>query len=607
MYGMARRQTAHTSAHPITEAGHAFIAKSRCTIHSIDLLAGTTFSNNFAKLAVSTWPGDPYSAELWMQRYLADGHPWLTDNATEADVTLLQSNLSLACRKWKQFGVSHAWMEAVWRRHAGAADSKTRGAVMGTEWLRGHHRRKLPPQTTKFERVWPAYPDANGPQLALIYTCDIYPPWWRSPWTANSLLALRWAKGPFSGSDLDLVIPACINEATGGGAAPWLAGTAAAPLLPLYRARRLLFFAGHTPKLYISRFRFDLWTQLRRAQLGAYGGQITLDSGDLDCMIGTFEICTSDSAIEANHTSFCRERCAAESRHQGHVPTRTCMRSAEELRRTCRSYRGVDWELVHAAPARAVGLGGRISVGSFLGKGLAHRFCVASPGDLLYTPKTSEAVALAAAGGCVPLLVLPDSPFGITFSDARSNKTRLPPGLFSEKRGRRMLQYPELLAKWEALPESTRRHVSFAQWAWLHHAMGASLPYIRWLDWCEFALILPASLALSHTTEVLAALSAISEKRFGRMAAAALAARPAFVYSARRRGEELAAQDFVLAELCAHAAHVKRFNISTRGNNRLAEIQNQHNAQGPDERPIHYATRLARCIVTPSSMVATAK
>ena len=37
-------------------------------------------------------------------------------------MTILQSNLSLACRKWKQFGLSHAWMEAVWRRHAKAAE-----------------------------------------------------------------------------------------------------------------------------------------------------------------------------------------------------------------------------------------------------------------------------------------------------------------------------------------------------------------------------------------------------------------------------------------------------------------------------------------------------
>mmetsp|Transcript_3548 Transcript_3548/g.7676 ORF Transcript_3548/g.7676 Transcript_3548/m.7676 type:complete len:120 (-) Transcript_3548:767-1126(-) len=36
---------------------------------------------------------------------------------------------------------------------------------------------------------------------------------------------------------------------------------------------------------------------------------------------------------------------------------------------------------------------------------MLHRFCIVSAGDTLSTQKMSEAVALAAVGGCLPLLV----------------------------------------------------------------------------------------------------------------------------------------------------------------------------------------------------------
>ena len=39
-----------------------------------------------------------------------------------------------------------------------------------------------------------------------------------------------------------------------------------------------------------------------------------------------------------------------------------------------------------------------------------HRFCLAAPGDFVSTPKITEFVAVGAAGGCLPLLVLDGPP-----------------------------------------------------------------------------------------------------------------------------------------------------------------------------------------------------
>ena len=38
---------------------------------------------------------------------------------------------------------------------------------------------------------------------------------------------------------------------------------------------------------------------------------------------------------------------------------------------------------------------------------MSHRFCLVAPGDYPCTPKVSEAMALGAVGGCIPVFVVP--------------------------------------------------------------------------------------------------------------------------------------------------------------------------------------------------------
>ena len=43
----------------------------------------------------------------------------------------------------------------------------------------------------------------------------------------------------------------------------------------------------------------------------------------------------------------------------------------------------------------------------YLQQAMRHRFCVVAPGDTWTTAKLAETIAVGAAGGCLPLLVLP--------------------------------------------------------------------------------------------------------------------------------------------------------------------------------------------------------
>ena len=47
-----------------------------------------------------------------------------------------------------------------------------------------------------------------------------------------------------------------------------------------------------------------------------------------------------------------------------------------------------------------------LPAGRYFKAAMGHRFCLAAPGDFVSTPKITEYVAMGAAGGCLPLLVL---------------------------------------------------------------------------------------------------------------------------------------------------------------------------------------------------------
>ena len=99
--------------------------------------------------------------------------------------------------------------------------------------------------------------------------------------------------------------------------------------------------------------------------------------------------------------------------------------SAWRYHRSCKAYRGVNYtdELGDMALATR-----KLSQEAYFLETMGHRFCLNAPGDFVSTPKITEFVAVGAADGCLPVIVLRGPPAG-------------------------------------------------------------TLPYTRWLDWCEIAVL----------------------------------------------------------------------------------------------------------------------
>ena len=127
----------------------------------------------------------------------------------------------------------------------------------------------------------------------------------------------------------------------------------------------------------------------------------------------------------------------------------------------------------------------------YFANAMGHRFCMAAPGDFVSTPKITEYVAMGAAGGCLPLLVLA---------------------------GR---------------PERT-------------------LPYTRWLDWCSIGYIVSDTRARHDMQSVLKKLEAVTSLEAAAKRAHLLAVRDAFVFrpGSHATGARPSAIDFLLGELC---------------------------------------------------------
>ena len=233
----------------------------------------------------------------------------------------------------------------------------------------------------------------------------------------------------------------------------------------------------------------------------------------------------------------------------------------------------------------------RLSKEGYLQACMQHRFCLVSPGDTLTTNNVGESVAVAAGGGCIPILVLPDSPFnGAAFRGELPNMTvgaRRPLDVRPPK-GHHKKEDPALLAAWMALPRSMRAEVPYGRWAWMHEAMQVMLPYARWLDWCQLGFIVPTSLAVSRMQPIMAHLATIGEEALQAKVDGARRVRGAFVVDAAqsRNGSPkhrlATAEDFMLAEMCNTARAAQQIPKTRRS----------------DESSL-LATRLSSCLVLP--------
>ena len=206
-----------------------------------------------------SWMTNKFSAERWLQIAMHT-HPWRAARASSADLILLEANFSMSCRANKMFSGRFLWQ-------------KMNGAIA------------LPPKVPK-----PGAPPVQLHQVlkgsehvpkAYVLTDNECMP----PWTGS-----RRMKGLVELTDQnphgnDILAPFVLTKPW------WLVGAtrrpmdAAAPTPIVWHQRRLLFFVGHVPKLYIAPTRYHIWRQIRRHP------DVTTFSATLNCTIGSFSVC----------------------------------------------------------------------------------------------------------------------------------------------------------------------------------------------------------------------------------------------------------------------------------------------------------------------------
>ena len=494
------------------------LADARCAIYPFDIGHHTDFHLP-ERYTPKNWLGNKFSAEYWLQIAMRR-HPWRAPSAAAADLVLMEANFSMSCRAGKMFSGRFLWQ-------------KMNGVLALGE--------KKPKPGTPPPTLHPKLAGSEAVPKAYVLTDNECMP----PWTGS-----RRLKGLIELTDQnphgnDILAPFVLTKPW------WLVGAArkpsdaAAPELVPWGQRKLLFFAGHVPKLYIAPTRYLIWRQTRR-----HPG-VTAYSATLNCTIGSFSVCPRVVNISlAASRNYCSDFCASHVMDDyktflndapGHVRVRRsknasaaaadggaaeqtgahmpkpkmgrCISGPKALQKTCKHYKHISWadELPDMAKSAR-----NLPSAQYFANAMGHKFCVAAPGDFVSTPKITEYVAMGAAGGCLPLLVI------------------------------------------KGAPERT-------------------LPYTRWLDWCKLAYIVSDAKAKTDMAAVLAKLDAVSAQEAAAKRRALLAVRDAFVWrppapvgpdgGPQQQPERPSAPDYLLGELC-DAARSARANRTLSADSR---------------------------------------
>ena len=272
---------------------------------------------------------------------------------------------------------------------------------------------------------------------------------------------------------------------------PWLVGEAPSPPAPPWLARKLLFFAGHVPKLTISKIRYLLWRQLRRSE------HATTVSHTAACTIGSYRVCRSKSAVDSSFRTYCHAHCRDMGLNQ------SCAATRKQLRRECQAYKSIDFDSEVPDMIRDQR---RLDVNAYLRLALLHRFCLVARGDFASTRKIAEAVALGAAGGCLPVIVVPED------------------AIYSPRK--------------DATP------------GWGSMMM---LPYARWFPYCAIGFVVYESVAGANFSSVVQRLLRVTAAEAAEKRAALRRLMHAFVVRENSRVERPTAAEYVLEEVCHEA------------------------------------------------------
>ena len=464
----------------------------RCRIYSHHPTSAAGFV-----VAPAGWERNQNSVELWIA-IAARQERWRTASPDSADIALVAANLSLLCSRRKSFARRHLW-------------------------------RNVRNSTLLWSTVAP-------PKLVLLQHPGCSAPWfmdtksWRP--SNDTLLAVD-AFGQLrhlrASPHLGVLVPYVVSQPA------WLVGRASVPkrYIPSYwSGRKLLFVAGHIPKLYLSDTRFLLWDAYRKQRT-----RVTMFSSTIRCTVGQFSECHRGKGFFAAQPnryfwSYCEPFCNsswhspdAKQACGGADLKATRAENARRMRRACLPYLKLNYSSGLWADIESDHR--HLSHAEYLSAAMSHRFCLVPPGDTTSTVKIAEAMAIGAAGGCLPVLVL---------------------------RGEKSLK----------------------------QTVRATLPYSRWLDYCRVAFLVREADARGRPLQLLDWLESVSAEEASTKQRSLRAVRDAFVFRGGAQGspddrQDLGrctaeegdwcadasdedASDYILSEAC-HAARQVRYML----------------------------------------------
>ena len=183
--------------------------------------------------------------------------------------------------------------------------------------------------------------------------------------------------------------------------------------------RQLVLFGGHIPKLYISSTRYLIWRQLYLdPRATVFAATLCRMRGMASCDKSDAELLRGDDLFLQNECLYaCSPQCPCERRRKQKCLDQPRMRSGglAFYRAHCEKQGFMDPFLNFTATFRAAGqlaaVSHRLDRTEYLRQAMRHRFCIVAPGDYASTAKITEGILIAAAGGCLPLLVVDSSNF----------------------------------------------------------------------------------------------------------------------------------------------------------------------------------------------------
>ena len=431
---------------------HALLEPCRIYVHKVP-----TFLNE--SKVPRGWLNNQYAVELWLERAL-ERHPWRVASPAFADLVVVQANFSLLCFAGKSYRRRTVW------------DSLMDSAVMRS----GQVPAFVQIQYAHCPDPWHfATPRKQG----------------RVERPKDMVMLLDGPGRKYNDRFVNVVSPFVVSKP-----AQLVDGDASTASQWATRSR-LLFFAGHVPKLYNSKLRYDIWRQVRT------DARVTAVSSTLACTVGAYAACQKsgaelDTQPLAFYQTFCHKLClplfdrkadATQSALCGvslRDPLQTARKSFDKM---CQHYKQLDFgsELPHMIRDTR-----RVPHAEYISLAMSSRFCLIAPGDFESTHKVTEAMVIGGVGGCIPVFV-------------------------------------------------TRRL----------RDVSTLLPYARWLDYCEVAYFVDSRTATTNMKAVLERLAAVSEAEARAKLAALRRVHDAFVFRRASTIDQPSAPHYILSEACA--------------------------------------------------------